>query len=555
MIRRLRLITGLILFAYLVTHTLPLLVGNHSLEAMEAIRPMWHGPWESWMGLVVFYGALLVHLGLALYAIFCRRRWRGIRLGEAVQLGTGLAIPVLLALHFVSTRAATTLYGTDPTYPWIMAIYFQYDTMAGIRQAAVLLVAWVHGCMGLYFWLRLKPIWLRIRFVLFGLALLWPALAFTGFYNAGTEAAEKLIDPGWWDMVLIELGGLDRAQSDFLYGVEEGIILGVLGLVLLSSLARLIRQQIEKRRGLVILRYDNGTEHKFNQGLSLLEASAECNYPHASVCGGRGRCSTCRVRVRRGQELLAPPSPEEKKVLRRIRAADDVRLACQSVPQPGCVDITPLLPPTATAQQGHARSSTLQGKEQIIAVMFCDLRGFTQLSEHRLPYDTVFLLNRYFDAMGKAIEESGGHLDKFIGDGIMALFGIDKGEKEGCREALNAAMRMSERLCALNDGLQEDLEIPLRIGIGIHVGRVIVGEMGYGRATQLTAIGDAVNTASRLEATTKEYGVELVASRAVFRAAGIDYKDRGLGEHTAQIRGRERPIHLVAVQAAKDLVS
>lgn len=553
MIRRLRLISGTILFVYLVTHTLPLLVGNHSLEAMEAIRPMWHGPWESWLGLVVLYGAFAVHMGLAFQAIYTRRRWRDIRVGEAVQLITGIAVPMLLALHLVSTRLATTLYGIDPDFPWIMAIYFQQDTIAGMRQATVLLVAWVHGCMGMYFWLRLKPIWLRARFFLFGLALLWPALAFTGFYNAGTEAADKLIDPGGWTMVLTEVGNLDRAAADHLYSIEEAILLAVVILVLLASLARFIRQLIEKRRGLVILRYDDGTEHKFNQGLSLLEASAECNYPHASVCGGRGRCSTCRVRVRRGHELLTPPSPEETKVLRRVRAAEDVRLACQSIPQPGCIDITPLLPPTATARQGHTRSSTLQGKEQTIAVMFCDLRGFTKLSEHRLPYDTVFLLNRYFDAMGKAIEESGGHLDKFIGDGIMALFGIDKPEKDGCREALTAAKRMSDRLCSLNDGLKEDLPDPLRIGIGIHVGTVIVGEMGYGRATQLTAIGDAVNTASRLEAMTKEYGAELVASRAVFRTADVPHEDVACEAHSASIRGRERPINLIAVKAAKDL--
>ncbi len=553
MLRRIRLITGLTLFVYIATHTLPLILGNHSLAVMEAVRPYWHAPWETWLGQLTLYGAILTHMSLGLYAVYRRRRWRGITRGEAVQLVFGLSVPALLALHLVSTRIAALRYGIEPTYPWIMAIYLKYDPVAGWRQATVFLVAWTHGCMGLYYWLRLKPSWPKMRFGLYAAALLWPALAMTGFYKAGSEAAELTVDPGWVDMVLRYVGNLNRAAQADLYRIEDWILIGLGSLLLGAVAARLIRQQIEKRRGLVTLRYEDGREYRFNQGLTILEASRECNYPHASVCGGRGRCSTCRIRVRHGAELLPPASEAEKRVLRRIRAAEDVRLACQSIPAPGRIEVTPLLPPNASAKQGHARSDMLQGKEATIAVMFCDLRGFTRLSEDRLPYDTVFLLNRYFDAMGRAIEESGGHLDKFIGDGIMALFGIEQGQEAGCRDALKAAQRMAERLAALNDGLSQDLDEPLRIGIGIHVGTVIVGEMGYGRATQLTAIGDAVNTASRLEATTKELAAQLVASRAVFRAAGIDYRARDWGEHEIEIRGRVRPIHVVAVPDAMAL--
>src|SRR5690606_12379662 len=110
------------------------------------------------------------------------------------------------------------------------------------------------------------------------------------------------------------------------------------------------------------------------------------------------------------------------------------------------------------------------------------------------PYDVVFVINQYFGAMGRAIESSGGRLDKFIGDGVMALFGVERGLEAGCRDAVAAARAMAEALRQLNQHLRHDLREPLRMGIGIHAGPAIVGEMGYRAATSLTAIGDAVNT-------------------------------------------------------------
>lgn len=249
-------------------------------------------------------------------------------------------------------------------------------------------------------------------------------------------------------------------------------------------------------------------------GATLLDASCGAGIPHASVCGGRGRCSTCRVRVGAGRDRLLAPSDAEARVLARIGAAPTTRLACQTRPLAD-IEITPLLAATAGPRQARAASRHHQGEEREVAVLFADLRGFTALAEHRLPYDVVFVLNRYFAAMGTAVEESGGRVDKFIGDGVMALFGVDRDVETGCRDALAAARRMIEHLEDLNRSLENDLDRPLRIGIGIHCGSVILGEMGYGRATAMTAIGDSVNTASRLEALTKEFKAELVLSEPV----------------------------------------
>ena len=272
--------------------------------------------------------------------------------------------------------------------------------------------------------------------------------------------------------------------------------------------------------------------------------------PHASVCGGRGRCSTCRIRVDGPQEALLLPAPEEVKVLRRVGAAPDVRLACQLRPH-GDLRVTPLLPASAQASDGFRRPGYLHGAEREIAILFGDLRSFTQLSEKKLPYDLVFLLNRYFAETGQAVEAAGGRIDKFIGDGVMALFGLDSGVEAGCREALAAARQMSERMEALNRALIHDLSEPLRIGIGIHTGPAIVGEMGYGSAVSVTAVGDSVNTASRIEALTKTYACELVISEAVALRASVDLG--AAARHEIEIRGRVEGLVVRTFTSARDL--
>jgi adenylate cyclase len=270
-------------------------------------------------------------------------------------------------------------------------------------------------------------------------------------------------------------------------------------------------------------------------GLTVLEMSRAAGIPHAAVCGGRGRCSTCRIRVNAGLETITPATEGEAKVLERIHAVERVRLACQVRPT-GDLDITPLLPPTATPRDAFWHPSYAAGREQEIAILFADLRSFTQFAETKLPYDVVFVLNRYFEAMGQAIEAAGGRVDKFIGDGVMALFGIDRGPETGCRDALAAARAMIEALHNLNQALIHDLQEPLRVGIGIHAGPAIIGEMGYGSTTSLTAIGDAVNTASRLETLTKTYGAQLVVSDVVAVHAGVALD--GYDSCNVEIRGR-----------------
>jgi len=308
-------------------------------------------------------------------------------------------------------------------------------------------------------------------------------------------------------------------------------------------------QHLRRRQG-VRVGYPGGREVLVPAGFTVLEASRYAGIPHASVCGGRGRCSTCRVRVMRGADHLPAATVDELRVLGRVGAPVHVRLACQVRPLRDLA-VVPLVPAEAGPRDAVGVADHREGQELTIAVLFADLRGFTRLAERKLPYDVVFILNRYFEAVGGAITDAGGIVNQFTGDGVMALFGVDGGPEEGSRQAVRAAAAMIARVHELSRTLAEDLDTPLRLGIGIHTGPTVVGRMGYADTTYLTAVGDTVHVAARLEALTKDYACELVLSEEVATRAGVDVSDHG--RHELTVRNREAPLAVFVVPNAQRL--
>jgi adenylate cyclase len=470
---------------------------------------------------------------------------------ELLRVVLGFAIPLLLLRHVVTTRLAHAVFGADMShYTYLLWVYFVRSPAIGLQQLLVVVVAWAHAMLGLHFWLKVRPWYARLQPLALVFATLVPVLSLLGAIEAGRQVAALAAEPGWTDAAFSEMLLPQKPAERALAFIVEAGTWFILAAVAILLFARLLRRLWQRRRGLVRISYPSGRYIEVTPGTSVLEASRLAGIPHASICGGRGRCSTCRVRVRGAAQSLEPPSDSEWRVLCRIRATPNVRLACMLRPT-SPVEVTPLLPPLALAQDGQRPIDIALGREREVVIMFADIRGFTALSENRLPYDVVFFLNRYFAMVGRAVETAGGRIDKFIGDGIMALFGIEGDAETACRQALIAARSISERLLDLNAALAGDLEQPICIAIGIHVGATIVGEMGYGGAAQITAIGDAVNIASRLEHLAKEYGAELVLSGETATRAGVDLS--AFPSQEIELRGRREMLAVRMLTNAAEL--
>jgi adenylate cyclase len=554
MVGRVRLWSAYILLFYVTTHLLNHTLGLVSLGALEEGRPWFVGIWKNPLGQTALYGALLVHFTLALWSIL-RRRTLALSGWEWTQLSLGALIVPLGALHVVATRLAATLYGVEIGYPWVLASLATDGWLQLARQFTFPLVVWLHACIGLHFAWRLRPWYRQWLPALYAVALLLPAASVAGAGVALRDVVELARQqPGLLRGIFEKVHAPDGHGVAMLGLISNGFAIGSAALLLGCFAVRPMRDLWERRAGVVHLVYSGARTVSAPAGLTVLEMSRMGGIPHASVCGGRGRCSTCRVRVGGPDRTLLPAaSPEEQKVLARVGAPENVRLACQLRPPPGRYRITPLLPPSAGPVEAYRRQPQAHGGERFVAILFADIRGFTSISEGRLPYDVVFLLNRYFRATGHAVQAAGGRLDKFIGDGVMAIFGLDAGPQIACRQALDGARRMSLALDDLNEALSGDLDQPLRIGIGLHAGPAIVGEMGFERVSSLTAIGDTVNTASRLESLTKEFAVELVVSQELLDRAGLDLS--AAARHEVEIRGRQARLAVRALARASDLTT
>jgi adenylate cyclase len=468
---------------------------------------------------------------------------------EGLRLGLGLLIPLLVLQHALAVRFAYSYFDVHLIYRHVLFnIWMANPQIAGVRQIAVFSIAWLHGCIGLYLWLRVKRHFHSVAPFLLVVAVLLPTTALLGVFQGARQVEEKiLLDPVFLT-ALRQTGftGTPGATAA-LWSITQWSWGGYVGALALVFVARGVRVLVERRGGTVRIVYPDGRAVRIPKGLSVLDASRRAGIPHASVCGGRARCTTCRVRVLLGSESLEPPSPTETRALAQLGADRAVRLACQLKPMAD-ISIWPLMPPAATMRDQDRLNVADSGAERFVAILFVDIRASTQLVESRLPFDVVFILNRFFEAVGSAIIAAGGAPNQFIGDGMMAMFGTKTDAAEACRQALEAARLIDWHLAEMNRALANELQQPIGIGIGIHAGEVIIGTMGYREHAQMTAIGEAVHVASRLQDLTKEYHCQLVVSEVVGTVAGIPLGD--FPRHDIQVRGLSVPLAIRVIDSA-----
>ena len=549
-LRQLRLSCGLILFAYLISHFLNHALGNISAEAL-AIGAHYHtGFWQYPPVAFVFYAAAIIHTGLGIWSLYQRRdfRWRTV---EPLQLVLGLCIPVLIISHIIGIRLSQTLFQTEKLYPQVFYNYWIASPDRLWLMFLVLNVAWIHGCIGLYFWLRLKPFFTRNAPVLLAVAVLVPAVAMLGLYQGGRTVAQQSRSAQWQAENLLPPHVDTIPHQQILDQVVFYFLAGYLALLGLAMVGRGVRRLHERRGGLITLSYGDGRRIRVPRGMSVLEASIRNKVPHASVCGGRARCSTCRIRITSDASSLPPPSKREAFVLDRVGTAADpaIRLACQLRPTSDLAFVRMFMPQIAAADLRAANPRRI-GQERYLVSMFIDMRGSTKLAEKLLPFDTVYIVNQFLNAVSQAVTTAGGQPNQFYGDGQLALFGLQTDPQTACRQALQAAARLAANVDDLNQILVHDGREPIKFGIGIHGGVVIIGDIGNRDHMVFTALGDAVNVAARLQDMTKSLECETILSEEVHLRAALP--DDALPAQEVAIRGRaeQMRIRVVAQSAA-----
>ncbi len=510
-------------------------LGLVSADAMEAFQ---NALSLYWMIGPVFNAALLVHMSLGLWKLY-RRNTLKMPTWEAAQIFLGMLLPFVLVPYNLAALVVGQVFHIQQNY--VDMLLLSFPDMAW-RYIVMTVLIGAHAQIGTHAVLRLRPWYPRMRLVIILIFTALPLAAAAGYWTGGTNLY-KAYQAGQLEADDMP-HKLTPEQEKLLSDVNLFDYAFFAGLYVLLFAGRGLRLVLERKNKTVRIDYPDAHVMVL-PATTVLEASRIGGIPHASICGGRGRCTTCRIRVEAGMENLSAVGEREHKALVRIGAGTDIRLACQAEGRRGTIRVTPLLRPDTQSVAARRETKNSVGRDVELAVMFADLRGFTALSEQKFPYDVVYILNSYFQAMGQVIESNGGHIDKFLGDGILAYFGLDIDPRDGCLAAVRAARQMARGLADVSKELANVLPQGLSIGIGLHFGDVILGELGFHEKRQLTIIGDTVNTASRLEALNKKAGSQMVLSSGVVARAGLDLSHLPVAKVTLRGKTDEMRVYVL----------
>jgi len=254
-------------------------------------------------------------------------------------------------------------------------------------------------------------------------------------------------------------------------------------------------------------------------GSTILEATLKAKINHVHVCGGNARCSTCRVYIVDGLSNCLPRNEKEKQVAEKLGFPQNIRLACQTKISGNIAirrSVVDDLDREIILKQFGDGSGTKLGQEKDLAILFTDIENYTQFAEAFPAYDVVHVLNRYYQTMNEIIVHHKGIISDVAGDGILALFGVMEDSKNPVLDAINATHGMNTALVQFNEYLNQMYDRSFRIRAGINFGKVIVGNFDTGMMSKISAIGDEVNLASRIETANKNFGTQLLISQSAF---------------------------------------
>ena len=262
---------------------------------------------------------------------------------------------------------------------------------------------------------------------------------------------------------------------------------------------------------------DEKCDVQVSEAQSILQISNEIKIEHLHVCGGLGKCSTCRIQILDGLENCSERSEKEQIIADKLDFPDDVRLACQTLLS-GDASVRKLFKSQSDIKfaQAALQSSGSIGSNKQVAILFADIEDFTPLSERLASFDIMYLLNKYFDFAGNIVMRNGGEINNYIGDAFLAIFGLD-GEGDETFRAVKAGLELQSELKDFANTVEENFDEDFKIRIGIHYGEAIVGMLGCKGTERLSVIGDTVNMAARAESANKEADTTMLITENAYK--------------------------------------
>ncbi|MCF8127670.1 MAG: adenylate/guanylate cyclase domain-containing protein [Deltaproteobacteria bacterium] len=268
---------------------------------------------------------------------------------------------------------------------------------------------------------------------------------------------------------------------------------------------------------LEIFSQTDGQTIQASQDDTILEALQKANIEQITACGGNARCTTCRIHIMEGLSNCRPRNEKEALLAEKMGFPENIRLACQTRIRGNIMIKRPVvdqLDEKIVLKQFDNLPGTRLGQEKDLAILFADIENYTQFAEAFPAYDVVHVLNRYYQTMNEIIVRHNGVISDVAGDGILALFGLIEEGENAVLDAVSAVREMNGALVRFNQYLRKMFDWSFAIRSGINFGKSIVGNFDTGTMRKISAIGDAVNIASRIESANKDFGTKLLISQS-----------------------------------------